>query len=255
MAPRSPKRKGALQAAKEYLRINPSASNAKVVEDLSVSLATVSAARSFLVQTGQISRSFYDRSSPALEPPAEPAPGPIVVTGVDDLEKTFAAREAVADASHGGAGEPLTPEEQRQRLSNLARQASLTGNFQLEIAAIQALARLDAQIGARDRLGPGPPLTDEDKIHRLSLLIEACGKRITRKAWRKAFGVELTAENQASASENPSSLGGSPDAGPESPHVAGASDLPPPENAGEGDRGGSGAGNADAGSDSGEEGS
>ncbi len=190
MAPRSPRRKGALQQAKEYLRINPSATNAQVVEALNVSIGTVSAARSFLVQTGVIQRSFYDRSSPQIEgelPEGSP-PGPVLATsGVSNLEKEAEIRAKIAAETIGSTGLTLTAEEQRQRLSTVARNAATTSNFQLEIAAIQALARLDAQIGARDRLGPGPPLDDEQKIHRLSLLLEACGKRISRKAWEKAW--------------------------------------------------------------------
>lgn len=211
MAPKSPRRKGALQQAKEYLRINPSASNQQVVEALNVSIATVSAARSFLVQTGVISRSFYDRSSPTIEGelPDESSPGPILATsGVSDLEQEMAARAAVEAATLTNTGLPLTAEEQRQRLSTVARNAAITGNYQLEIAAIQALARLDAQIGARDRLGPGPPLTDEDKVHRLSLLIEACGKRITRKAWEKVYG-SFTSQDKSPDSIEYSSMGGS----------------------------------------------
>lgn len=191
MAPKSPRRKGALQQAKEYLRINPSATNQQVVEALNVSIGTVSAARSFLVQTGVIQRSFYDRSSPQIEGelPEDVLPGPTLATsGVSDLEKEMAARAAVEKVTLNDTGLPLTAEEQRQRLSTVARNAAITGNFQLEIAAIQALARLDAQIGARDRLGPGPPLTDDDKIHRLSLLLEAVGKRLARKAWERAYG-------------------------------------------------------------------
>jgi len=189
VAPKSPRRKGALQQAKEYLRINPSATNSQVVEALNVSIGTVSAARSFLVQTGVIQRSFYDRSSPQIEGelPEDYIPGPVLATsGVSDLEKEMAARAAVEAATQNN-GLPLTAEEQRQRLSTVARNAAITGNFQLEIAAIQALARLDAQIGARDRLGPGPPLTDDDKIHRLSLILQAVGKRIARKAWERTF--------------------------------------------------------------------
>lgn len=203
MAPKSPRRKGALQQAKEYLRINPSATNAQVVEALNVSIGTVSAARSFLVQTGVIQRSFYDRSSPMIEGelPEDTAPGPILATsGVAELEKEIAARQKVADTVVNGSGVPLTAEEQRQRLSTVARNAAITGNFQLEIAAIQALARLDAQIGARDRLGPGPPLTDDDKIHRLSLLLEAVGKRIARKAWERVWN-EQSAQDQTQNSD------------------------------------------------------
>lgn len=212
MASKSPRRKGALQQAKEYLRINPTASNQQVVEALNVSIGTVSAARSFLVQTGVIQRSFFDRSSPVIEGelPEDSPSGPVLATSsVGDLEKEMAARAAVDAATMNNSGLPLTAEEQRQRLSTVARNAAATGNYQLEIAAIQALARLDAQIGARDRLGPGPPLTDDDKIHRLSLLLEAVGKRTARKAWERAFNEQFTPQNQPQNRDEHRELGGS----------------------------------------------
>ena len=223
MAQKSPRRKGALQQAKEYLRINPTASNAQVVEALNISIGTVTAARSFLVQTGVIRPSFYDRTSEAatVELPDERPLGPIIATSTArDLAR---AQEVIHQAVEGPAGEPLTAEEQRQRLSAVARSAAATGNFQLEIAAIQALARLDAQLGARDRLGPGPPLTDEDKIHRLYLLLEAVGKRIARKAWERAFSEQFTPQDQPNDCHEYRELGGSPE---ETPLPAPANDPP-----------------------------
>lgn len=213
MGSRSPKRKGALQQAKEYLRINPTASNAKVVEDLNISVRTVCAARAFLVQTGVIPRSYFDRTSgrkdltdSLADATSGPIEGALPTTGVAELEKL--AKQVEADL-----GEPMTPEEQRKRLSAVVRHASNAGNFQLEIAAIQALARLDERIGAKDRLGPGPPLTDEDKVHRLGLLIEACGKRITRKALERAFNGSFTTKDQAESSQDAGGLGGSTEIG------------------------------------------
>ena len=215
MASKSPKRKGALQQAKEYLRINPRATNQQVVEALDVSVATVSAARSFLVQTGVIGRSYFDRSSaPPVGPESTSGPidGAIPTSGVGELEK-------LAQIVEQDLGEPLSADEQRRRLSAVVRHAGNAGNFQLEIAAIQALARLDERIGAKDRLGPGPPLDDEDKVHRLGLLIEACGKRITRKALERAFSGSFTTKDQTEPRQDAGGLGGSTETGvPEVPN-------------------------------------
>jgi hypothetical protein len=224
LAGKSPNRRGALAQAKEYLRINPSATTAQVVDALNISPRTVGAARAALVQMGIIPRSYFDHTSGRK--PVPPAPEMVRVGETDVIVPSpgtalptsgVAELEALSQTYAGSGNEPLTPEEQRRRLSDVARNAAFAGNFQLEIAAIQALARLDAQIGARDSLGPGPPLTDEDKIHRLGLLIEACGKRITRKALEKTFGKDWsgggTQENQTNAGETAGGLGGSAETG------------------------------------------
>lgn len=180
-----------LQLAKEYLIANPSASNETVVAALGISPRTVSTARQALVQMGLLPRSFYDRrngpgASPEESgapdgPPMGSPPGPsVAVEGVQTLAK-------IEEALKKDLGEPLTPENSRKRLSAIARKCAELGEYNLEISAIQALARLDAQLGARDRLGPGPPLSEEAKTHRIALLLEAVGPKITAKALVEAF--------------------------------------------------------------------
>ena len=58
------------------------------------------------------------------------------------------------------------------------------------IQAIRELRTLKAQ-GAGRELGPGLPLTDEQKVERLSLLMQACGQDIVKSALAQSGLEEL----------------------------------------------------------------
>lgn len=80
----------------------------------------------------------------------------------------------------------LTPEEQREELSRLARDGS---RDEVRVSALSALARLDAMTGSQAGAGIPPPLTEEDRIARLSALCRAVGEGLARRAFERAFGV------------------------------------------------------------------
>lgn len=205
----------ALQLAKEYLLANKAATNEDVVKALGVSSRTVTAARSALISMGLLQRSYFDRTSSHPTPDAsEPAipHGPTLEThSVADLAKL----NELIQQDHG---EAITAEEARKRVSRIIRAASVMHDPQLELSAINMFARLDAQLGARDRLGPGPPLSREAKVQRSSQILEAIGPSIAGEALTIAFdrkqidsllsaiagGMVRKAKNEQPATENPS---------------------------------------------------
>ncbi len=169
------------QVAKEYILGYPAASNEDVVKATGCSPRAVTRARQYLVVTGQNQRSYFDRkhrqAGPVLDSasPTEPneADGPI--TGPLDPA-------ALAKALQNDFGPALTLDQMRQRYSAIARYGQKMNEFTLEIQAMQALARLDATTGARDRLGPGIPLTRPDKVSRVGQIAAAAGPSITAEA-------------------------------------------------------------------------
>lgn len=79
--------------------------------------------------------------------------------------------------------EPLISQVDRLKiLSRLIR----TGAPQVKIAAIKAMEDLTKT--SDDRVGPGPPLTDADKISRLARLLLALPEEISSQAWEVAYG-------------------------------------------------------------------
>jgi len=167
-----------IQMAKEYLLVYPSANNQQVVDALSISEKTVSNARRFLIQTGQLEKSFYSRRGSTLG-----------TTPLADISviKTESAASLGTEAEVILASADMDVPERRRRLSELARKARVDGSGQLEIAAIQAIAKLDEQSGTKDSLGPGPPLSRADKVNRLGVLIEVCGASITAESVVKSL--------------------------------------------------------------------
>lgn len=137
------------------------------------SISTVRKARAELIEEGLLSPSYR---APLFPPKSTPE-----TTG-DKLIKSLPSEE-IGKLLEDYDGS-LTPQDMRKILHGIAATADNPAN---RIQAIIAIARLDAQEGKRDTLGPGPPLTDDDKVHRLSLLLEACGKTLAREAWGKAF--------------------------------------------------------------------
>jgi hypothetical protein len=209
------------QRAVEYLLGYPAASNEQVVKATGCSPRSVSRARSMLVATGQLSRSYFDRhpvtsgsNVAPQESPGEPASDSIALEGVRDPS----ALEKAVREDHGP---PLTTDQMRQRYSAIARYAQKTGEFSLEMSAMQSFARLEAQTGAQNRLGPAPPHTREDRRDRVIPILQAAGPSIVAEAVSMAYDTaEITdfltrlggyvpgkAENGVSASKDRPSEG------------------------------------------------
>jgi len=172
-----------VQLAKEYLLGYPAASNEDVVKKTGCSPRAVTRARQYLVTTGQLQKSYFDRQHRPAGPVDIDPDAPTGPSGADGPSQAGpldpAALEKALKSDHGPA---LTLDQMRQRYSAIARYGQKMGEFTLEIQAMQALARLDATTGARDRLGPGIPLTRQAKVSRVSLIVEAAGPSIAAEA-------------------------------------------------------------------------
>jgi hypothetical protein len=113
-----------------------------------------------------------------LAPPPEPP------SGADILAIASSDPRGFIEKVLSGSATMLSTDQQRSALSELILH---TPNPSIKVAAQNALTRLDAQAGGTTQLGPGPPLTDDGRIDRLSRLMSACGARLTRRAFAKAF--------------------------------------------------------------------
>lgn len=178
-----------VQLAKEYLLAHPNATDAEIVGRLEISSRTVTYARQQLRLQGELPRSFYDRKSARVgegsaEPDtaSDPSSGPVVALSIEDSK----ALESYLKGANVST-DPLTVDQMRARYSAIARHAAANKEFTLEIAALQALARLDQQVGARDALGPGVPHTREQRTTRVTMIVDAAGPSITADAVVRAY--------------------------------------------------------------------
>lgn len=186
--PRSKVRK--IELAREYLIANPEASNNQASRELGCSIGTVSNARRLLITAGLVPKRYHDRRPDDTPGPTDQFPtlaNPVDLQGAEEL------KQRLGELS-GAAGEAHTPDEVKRRLSAIARNAALEHNGQLEIAALNALGRAEAQFAEKTTLGPPPPATDEEKIDRLSVLISCTDPKITCSALFRAFTEEEIAE-------------------------------------------------------------
>lgn len=174
-----------LTLVKEYILLNRGANNGQVMHATHVSMPTVTRARRELIQDGLVQPSRFDhtRRQPTF---------PDIIDVDTPLDPNDALKKRLEDFA-GHSGEPHSPTEMRRRVSTIAREAALAQNPQLELAAIQNLARLDAQMGDKNALGPGPPLSRDDRISRLSVLLDVCGPSLVAESAGIAFKLdELT---------------------------------------------------------------
>lgn len=84
----------------------------------------------------------------------------------------------------------LSQDSQRRVLSEIADSSNTADNTR--VAAIRALAYLEQLTGNQGDFGPGPPQSQEEKIFRLSLMVEACDQYIVKKALEKAYDGDLS---------------------------------------------------------------
>lgn len=119
----------------------------------------------------------------------EAAPAPPKETDRVRRSETSDVQEIVQDGT-------LSVPEQRKKLSWLAQFAL---RDEAKVAAHRALQQLDQATGVQTRLGPGEPLTHEDRAFRLSLLMEACGQEVTTRAFSQAFGLRISGTEASDA--------------------------------------------------------
>lgn len=88
----------------------------------------------------------------------------------------------------------LPVEEMLRVLSEMAT----AGPPQYRVQAVKLLDELQAIHRPVESFGPPPPLTEEDRISRLAVLMEVCGRETTDAAYARTWGknVEPTLESQ-----------------------------------------------------------
>jgi hypothetical protein len=177
------------KAIRHYLLVNPNADNATVVKDLLVSKALVTKVRSELRKEGLVGYAPNDRWAASRELKEKfkftpTAPGgssespdnEIMVRGTNDLMDLAASQGVDVD---------VDPKEFLRTLTRFIRDVDL--NPATRMAAMQQYTKIKADLLGRDAIGPGAPLTIEDQIVRLSLLMKAVGMTTAVRAMEAAF--------------------------------------------------------------------
>ena len=182
------------QLAVEYLIGHPAASNDDVVKATGCSPKSVTRARGMLVATGQLNRSYFDRqhrpTGPAgVDPETSQNPTGATSGPTGDVLPLVGPKDpaALEKFLRDDRRPSLTDEQMKQRYSAIARYAAMSGEFTLEIQSMQALARLNAATGARNRLGPGEPHTREQRRDRVVPILQASGPSLTAESVILAF--------------------------------------------------------------------
>jgi len=128
----------------------------EIADRFDVSRVLVSTIRGRMVRAGKI-----------LRPPRSP----------EALERTQReARKLVEKMSTVGSGVPMTVEERRSFLSDLAR---VEPRADVKVQALSALDRLEGRLGQMQVVGHGPPLSREEAWGRVEAVNEA---------YRRLFG-------------------------------------------------------------------
>jgi len=176
---------------KRYLKANPLATNEQVAKALHVSARLVTLARAELALDGTPVRAASDYTS---------AFSKIEDTEIKSLETQGAkAFMDAASLQERQIGRPLTLEEQVEILSRLIRDPMASP--QTVGGLITVLQRIKPD--TKNQIGPRDPLSFEDKVKRLSLLIQACGLEVTQVALRSAgFGGQITTLERKSSAQD-----------------------------------------------------
>lgn len=164
-----------------FIRDNPGATIRETVKATQVSRALVS-----MVRAQERARTGED-SRPGSRNDQE---GPVLASHEDILARVL-----------GGTALKLTAAQQAQLFSELAISPKLHPRDRAVM--LNGLRALEAASASTDQLGPRPPLTSEDKIHRLSLLLSACGPDLAGQAWDVAFPSEPSCSNTSESTPSP----------------------------------------------------
>lgn len=129
--------------------------------------------------------------TPPPEPPApEPKEEPKERAGKKSLEHALSVMRPEGTLSI------------EQMLSVLSEMAT-AGPPQYRVQAVKLLDELQAIHRPVESFGPPPPLTEEERVDRLSVLMEVCGRSTTDAAYTRVWGanVEPTLESQEATAQ------------------------------------------------------
>lgn len=185
----------------DYILKHPHASNAEVLLALKVASSTVDNARRRLRDQGYSLISNADRITPkALTEQAveEAAQGAMPL----DMDNMSGLLDAIDEESaEAQIGDNATPEEMKKILTRILRNKGL--DPRIRVMAIAQKQKLDYDTVGRHELGPGEPLSKDDAVDRLTMLLQACGPEITHLAIENAFKSETSVPKEAEVVDTP----------------------------------------------------
>lgn len=183
-----------LATVKAYIMAHPFATNSEIIKATACSQKTISTARGELRKEGFAPRLNADRRSRPF--PLEGAPDPTPATpATPEVPEIIAqtTKQVFEMLDAADPGDEWTIPQQRQWLMRLVK--NVNEPYQLRMAALVQYNKLSENTSERDALGPGAPLNDKERIMRLSLLMRACGPKLTLRAYEEAFNVSAEEEN------------------------------------------------------------
>jgi len=174
-----------LDAAIEYLKANQQATNAEVCYYVGCSPRTAAMARGKLRSIGLDVRANADRVNAKKVTEAVNDAALVAEDPSLEVENAGDLINAINTEIGGDISEDASPEEMRSILTRILRNRAL--DPRVRVLAIAQKQKLDFETQDRDSLGPGKPLTREDALTRLTLLITACGPDLLQDAITRAF--------------------------------------------------------------------
>ena len=90
-----------------------------------------------------------------------------------------------------------------EQMLNVLSEMATAGPPQYRVQAVKLLDELQAIHRPVESFGPPPPLTEEERVDRLSVLMEVCGRATTDAAYTRVWGanVEPTLESQEATAQ------------------------------------------------------
>lgn len=159
----------------------------EVMEKFSCSRRTAQYVRAALLKSGAIPAGIIRKGGrplkqrPSVRLPNSESPTDLPANSASTDEQ---AASAMVQRVLSGESVPLTTEQQRALLSELILHSP---NHAIKVAAQNSLTKLDAQTGGGVSYSPGVPLTVEQRVKRLSLLMQACGFQVVKLSLKTAF--------------------------------------------------------------------
>lgn len=212
--------KPALEKALAWFRQNgPDSPLSTCAESTGVSLSTAQTARRVLKANGELPQVFSPKDHgagelpeisalPSSSAPGEPGPNPPLRARtlneiIKDNRQTTAQdlMDAALERVLEGAVEVLTSEQAMQLASELVR---IAPTFPMKVTALREFNRLRATAVGQEQLGPGKPLTVEDRRRRAANILKACGEVEARAVWSAAFGQTIVEVHDMEVTTEPS---------------------------------------------------
>jgi hypothetical protein len=183
---------------REYILLHPAAKNAEVMNELGVSMRTVSNVRAELRAQGMPPAWGDRKNKPKVNPEkaiAHATEGTFDVATTADLNKAVgfelereAAAKAAADAQTDSELGPDGEIDIGKLKKVLWRVVRRNTDDRIVVAAASALARIQQEANQRP-LGPQKPMTKADALGRLSMVFKPVGIALVFEATLKTFGV------------------------------------------------------------------